>query len=733
MPVITPDFPTASLSGDSTHDTPTPSLSPHDLRIRTLTYILSALDSRHPTSGTAGLTALQPNPVADNSDKPPDPDDDSASDGTSSTSDGGTSLLKVLNQVALLLVREHEIVAVIPKRSGSDAHVNIMITTDSDSDRDAEEDRPNGHYPGHEDEGWDSHSEEDTTPLEGAYFVTRNPRNHSGHNTPTHSSALRALAVVGTPDEMFTYLNEYPDVSFTTHVTSIELLLTKITPAHHLDPTMAKQLFQLYITFRAAPKMQRRFRSPALKPFFQAVRSLTQKEVTKAIAYNSVEMMTDDSRDLRLIGRILHHHSFPGECPYLFQRYGDFDGQADYNEETCWEYHQLFVYCLEMAAISISKLTSELKSKSQAVAKDTLLDAERWTNYLHKMVHCSPIFQAHVEALDDLISKKIKGHDSPGPGDDDIDGGLSDAELEIRAAQATSRVAQESLWLTVSYQQAMLIVMERTLVANTPISLTLWEPPAPTNQRSTDMEPWESVIQSIYPSTSTTPDEISRTARNQTINASDAIEALKDYGHRNGGKATLFTPDGHQRCFFRGVYHAESMLGTLAYLSCHPTPEPPLTVACHALPADELAQFKNTYGTIGVSKRCCPICTKLLSLFSAPMRGQSCHSYVHPELRVLAAHQNIYPTSLPPFIPTDIARELVEWLEGLVRQAVGKLVRRRRRRPPSVGSASSRGSADSKGHSPRRGDMRNSTGLDGVGDAMEVSTVEAGKRKWEKW
>jgi len=70
----------------------------------------------------------------------------------------------------------------------------------------------------------------------------------------------------------------------------------------------------------------------------------------------------------------------------------------------------------------------------------------------------------------------------------------------------------------------------------------------------------------------------SRPPEKSNNNASDAIEALTDYGHRSGGKATLFTPGGHQTCCFRGVYHAESMLGTL----------PPLTVACHALPADEL-------------------------------------------------------------------------------------------------------------------------------------------------
>ncbi|RPB29240.1 hypothetical protein L211DRAFT_882140, partial [Terfezia boudieri ATCC MYA-4762] len=37
---------------------------------------------------------------------------------------------------------------------------------------------------------------------------------------------------------------------------------------------------------------------------------------------------------------------------------------------------------------------------------------------------------------------------------------------------------------------------------------------------------------------------------------------------------------------------------------------------------EELLLFKNTYGTIGVSKRCCPVCTKLLSLLSKHSQGQ---------------------------------------------------------------------------------------------------------------
>jgi len=53
-----------------------------------------------------------------------------------STSHADLELFKFLNQVALLLVREYEIVVILPKRSRSDSQVNVMVITDSDSDSD---------------------------------------------------------------------------------------------------------------------------------------------------------------------------------------------------------------------------------------------------------------------------------------------------------------------------------------------------------------------------------------------------------------------------------------------------------------------------------------------------------------------------------------------------------------------------------------------------------------------
>ena len=112
---------------------------------------------------------------------------------------------------------------------------------------------------------------------------------------------------------------------------------------------------------------------------------------------------------------------------------------------------------------------------------------------------------------------------------------------------------------------------------------------------------------------------------------------LPDYGEVHRGKALLSTPLGSEKCVFRGTYHAESMLGILAYLSHHTHPH------LHTVPG--LPLFRHTYNTIGISKHCCPVCTKLLTLLS-PHRSQS-HSTMQTGFTVLNGHRNIYPVTIP--------------------------------------------------------------------------------------
>ena len=95
-----------------------------------------------------------------------------------------------------------------------------------------------------------------------------------------------------------------------------------------------------------------------------------------------------------------------------------------------------------------------------------------------------------------------------------------------------------------------------------------------------------------------------------------------------------------------------------------------------------------------------------------------------PELKVLNSHGNIYPTALPPFLPQEVAGELVKWLEGLLKHAVDRVVKRERRR--------SNGSADSRGQSPEESERGPGKEVSGIGIAERGNTAAA-TSPWRFW
>ncbi|KAF8457387.1 hypothetical protein BGX38DRAFT_1157815 [Terfezia claveryi] len=709
------DLPAQGLSLNTSTVKPQSSLTTYDLRTRTLTHMLKALNQQSRLS----YESLQPNPIVVSPENPLDPALASSTSRHYTRAD--STWLKVLNQVAQLLVREHEIVAVLPKRSGPTAHVSLMVTTDSDSEGDGDE---------------------TASPTSGKllgtnYLISRNPRDDQSSTALNPTDALNVLQEVSTMDGMLTYLNQHKHVSFSTHVSSVELLLNKVISEAHTDSYHSRcKLFGRYITFRAAPKMLRRFTAPAFQRLIQAVSTLTPEEVARAVLVNpppgEVPLSTKDPFDHALVTDIIHFKPFDrSSCPQILAQCQRVGG-IDYTRHTAWEFHQLLIFCLTQAQKVLSVLSNQLESDPpQAVTDWALSKAEEWMGYLQSMIHYSPIFKAHIQALESRISAKMKQQARVGTNErdgdtdaedmeaqdeqeeDDSDGGVSDTLLEITAAQAQDQVTQQSLWLAVSYQQAIAMIVRTRTLPSTPISMTLWEPPAAELKRSAEMEPWRSVIRDLYPSDGNAePNNQSSGGRSRSrstapfsvptgpITAQEVENILSEFGKRKGGKSGLFASSSEQRIQLWSSYHAESMLGTLAYLSRHKsTPE------VQVPPAEELALFKYTYGTIGVSKRCCPVCTKILSLLSAHMTPPTSPTITHDQqapFKVLHAHQNIDRTALPPFTPIEVAQELVEWLEGLLKASIDKKVYKERRsmRSGSMSSKSSHGSTDSKGHSP---------------------------------
>ncbi|KAF8431133.1 hypothetical protein BGX38DRAFT_358973 [Terfezia claveryi] len=445
------------------------SLSAHDLRTRTLTFMISALNTTDSNSRAAAFTSLEPNPVVSD-----DPD----------STDSNTRWLKLLNQIALLLVREHEIVAVLPKQSGPHAHVNIMVTTDSDSEEDHS-----------------LHSQDPQPPPPAKYLVTQNPTSDSP-DSPTPTADCLTPETLKTSDSLLEYLNSHRHDSFPIHVLSVEALLNKCIA----NPRAGMALLTLYITFRAAPKMNRRFNAPTLTSFFRALQSLTPEEVSRSVRQNNLTISIGGEGERNLIADILHSivvDSLEAEYPYLYKQWQT-TSQAIYDGRSAWEFHKLLVYTFSLAKKYVASLISALKLPA-SIPKVSVSIASKWMFSLHKLIYHSPIFQAHIGALESLVAEKMKvamkrGFSDPPVPNEDFDDGI-DLEMNLEQATSPSRMVQKALWLVVSYQQAMEVVTNRRALPKFPLSFTFLEPP--TKRSITEMESWTDVIHSMYPSTTT--------------------------------------------------------------------------------------------------------------------------------------------------------------------------------------------------------------------------------------
>ncbi|RPB23424.1 hypothetical protein L211DRAFT_868565 [Terfezia boudieri ATCC MYA-4762] len=703
----------------------------YDLRTRTITYMLSAFEATNSDSATT----LKPNPVLvkQEADLYPSPTGSQDADSTSQVNPDG---LRFLNQVASLLVREHEVVAVLPKRSGPQAHVNVMVTTDCDPDPDEP-----------------------------------NPRNDSPPGKTSNVGAisaelLSALEKVTTLKGMYEYLIKYRHVSFSDHVSSIECLLNRIIAPKLQLKSDRKLLLERYITFRAAPKMHRRFKSLGFTSFLQALKGLTTARIKISVAFymqkwniTSTTLTTKNEAHEELIPAILYFADFESpesKCPYLWEQYEKNGTGADvvYTAESASEFHKVLIYSLEKAAEAVAEFTNTNRAGNLLAHDDDLLTVvEEWmrvhigaldgdiTELMRNplcLANQSPPPPKRAQAggpptkpLDDLNDKGSNLDANTHPSaqeDEDNDGGLSDTAIEISAAQAVSRAGQQSLWLAVSFQHAIGSVCQEQALPKNLLSLILFNPPV-TKTPSTQMESWKDVVTSLFPtadisSATSQEDDVDIEARIMmtedapNITAKEVIETLEAYGKDRGGKSTLFLPDHETTIKFRGVYHAESIIATMAYLSSS------ITSTNHQEIPD-IHAFKNTYRTIGVSKRCCPICTKLLSLLTHTHRNALIS--LEP-LTVLCSHPNIYPTSLPPLVPSDVAERLVKWLEELLKDELVKLVKKKRR--SSGVSVESATSQDSKGESPKKQKGGAVTTIVKAGGQV---MTPGGMRKFVKW
>ena len=229
--------------------------------------------------------------------------------------------------------------------------------------------------------------------------------------------------------------------------------------------------------------MNRRFKS--LTSFSQALQSLTPEEVSRKVSKKHLSISPGGKDELYFVGDILYSadaDTLKAEYPYLYKHWRT-TSQPIYDGKSAWEFHKLFVYTFTLAQRHVASLTSALKLPA-SISKISVCTTSIWITYLHKLIHHSPIFQAHIGALESLVAKKMKAamktwvSDPPVP-NEDFDGGQDDIDLEMDIERETSPsgMLQQALWLLVSYQQAMEVVTDYHALPKPRVSLKFWEPP----------------------------------------------------------------------------------------------------------------------------------------------------------------------------------------------------------------------------------------------------------------
>lgn len=664
-----------------------------DARARTLTTLLAALNYNiaNAKASAKAFSTVEPYPVILSNPLP-----------NNEVSSSLIKTMKIWNLMAQLFVRSHEIVAILPKQGGSTSSFSMVLSTDSDSD---------------EDDGGEVLATAkgiDTDSCPSGYFVARNPRPKSpiagGPFTTidgviigtTSPQEIAALESVYTKEDLAAYLHKYTKVSFITHVASIELLLNRIITVSHSRSEEGKaievELLMRYITFRSAPKMQRRFESLEFKSFQMAMRGLTREKMCAVFPFAKARELS--RAEALAFADVLEETGNQEAYPNLLEQYNASNSGDGifYSLDTVWEFHQLFLFVLQKAEGSVNNVQQHTTGHCQTTLQqldEELQQAEAWIGYLNLFIHSLPLVDKHIEALEPIL-KCWKAEDVPMPevaeqtptqdtnaleSPRDMDDEEDDMKLEIKSAAQWNRAGRECLWLSVSMQHAVHVLTTKSILPASaqPIRLTVLDSPV----TSVRMHDWEGVLQCIYKTSAI------------GITGEEAVTTLQEYGQMHKTRSTAIlrsTSETSKPTYgFTGRWHAEAYLATLQYQSLFNP---------HRLVNTELEdlqyEISNSYAHIGVSKRCCPMCTKLISLLFPGNADGGTHSLV-----VLADHHNVYPTALPPFLPEHVAREFLQWLEGLVRRAVDRLVLKRRR--ASSQSVKSAKSVDSKGQSPESG------------------------------
>lgn len=617
------------------------------LRARTLSCLAAALQDIDRSLVSDIVEESFPHPVA----LPINTGDPSfADDGKPISIYSRLTRLKVLNSLARLFVREHEIVAVLAKRSAQKPGFEFVVARDSGSE-DKEDDIKQAN-------GFRNTSETS---------LSRNSR------LPTQNSSLldlreKVLEVLDdttTASQLLAFLYTFPRVDWETHILSIERLVNVLvgTFAKGTKITQNRRLLLLrYTLFRSAPKVKRRLSSTTFVNFLEAMRKLPKREIMAATGYMNLEISRREKKLFRNILQVDHPSVHTGYCKALLESLTRSEEPKVYKSDSSMAIQELIIFTLEETIRTIT-LLADLSAKNQQTVSyrefaRRIFDAELWSKYLEKLVHSSPIVNEHMSAIEPLLrtGSGVQTEDS----EVDQDGGLTDTIIEATTGKDRRHWGLQCLCLAVYIGTAIRLVTNPNILPKEPIHFTTTQLPQTNLVNDSELEDWQDIVGNMYLHSNKGVPSGGQSA----ISSEEAIKACIAYAEKHPNRFTKLFTTSRAKQRFTGSQHGECILATLRYISTMST-KPQIISSNY-----DLNLIRNTYRYIGVSKRCCPLCIKLLSLLSNDANGIP--------IEVLAGHGHIYPAELPPFLPRDIILTYLSWLEGLVRELVDKVVIKKR-------------------------------------------------------
>ena len=331
---------------------------------------------------------------------------------------------------------------------------------------------------------------------------------------------------------------------------------------------------------------------------------------------------------------------------------------APYNWVTIGEWHDIYTMVLDQCETLLVLLTRQLKKPKPPLKVPEFPDLVALTKDNMENLFAltrSPLFKKHVELFSHVLDDSLPLNPDEGEEDQDYDGGPNEILLAVEGTDGTApntkpqrpqNQFQKWLELTVSYQKALKSFNPKKENKLLPPRIRILTIRAPLSKDWQTCEQPETVIETVI---------------GHEKKAKEMIGYLRMLGDDPKYKGFSFFQDRKKKNLVKAFHHAEASLGTLRYHSCHW--DRTGAGSCDHILDKELQDVLKYAGTyIGVSKRCCPVCTLILDALAADVYGS--------KVKVSYTHENWYTCSLPIGLPVGVAKVVVAQLESKVRVAL---------------------------------------------------------------